>query len=79
MHMRIWVGRAIFGAVVLGITTTLAHAQSTKPISPCKGLEREACAAKPECSWVGAAKRKDGHQVKAYCRLKSGRSASAKT
>lgn len=78
MNMRIWAGRAIIGAVVLGIATTLAHAQSTKPSSPCKGLEQRACAAKAECSWVGATKRKDGRQVKAYCRLKSGRSASAK-
>lgn len=76
--MRIWAGHAIIGAVALGFSAALAHAQGTKPISPCKGLEQKACAGKAECVWVGATKRKDGHQVKAYCRLKSSRSTSPK-
>lgn len=48
-----------------------------KPASPCKDLEQKACAAKAECSWVAATKRKDGRQVKAYCRLQPKPSAKA--
>ncbi|MCL4767825.1 MAG: hypothetical protein KJZ80_16480 [Hyphomicrobiaceae bacterium] len=43
--------------------------KGTKPVSPCKDLEQKLCAAKAECIWVAATKRKDGRQVKAYCRL----------
>lgn len=78
MNTRIWTGRAVIGVIALGFSAALAHAQSTNATSPCKGLEQKACAAKAECSWVGATKRKDGRQVKAYCRLKSNRSASTK-
>ena len=47
-----------------------------KTTSACKGREQKACAAKSECSWIAATKRKDGKQVKAYCRTKSARAAT---
>lgn len=76
MTIRIWTGGAVIGAVALGFAATFANAQTVKPASPCKGLEQKACTAKTECSWVRATSRKDGRKVRAYCRLKSNRSAS---
>lgn len=73
---------ALAGAVLaLGFATSLAQAQQSKgaTASPCKALEQTACAAKSECSWIAATKRKDGRQVKAYCRLKPKKSAAAAT
>ncbi len=66
--------------LALGLATSLAQAQQSKSataVSPCKGLEQTACAKKSECSWIAATKRKDGHPVKAYCRLKPKKSAAA--
>jgi hypothetical protein len=45
--------------------------------SPCQGIEQAACAAKTECTWIAATKRKDGKDVKAYCRAKPAKSAAA--
>jgi len=73
--------KSLAGAVLaVGLATSLAQAQQTKsakPASPCKSLEQKACATKAECNWIAATKRKDGRQVKAYCRLKAKRSAAA--
>ena len=38
--------------------------------SDCKGLKTELCASNAACSWVGGYERKDGRQVKAFCRAK---------
>ena len=62
-------------ALSLALPGVQVHAATA---SPCKVLEQKACAGKTECSWIGATKRKDGKHVKAYCRLKSGKSAAAK-
>ncbi len=51
-----------------------AKAKSTTA-SACKGLEQKACGAKSDCSWIAATKRKDGKDVKAYCRTKPKQSA----
>jgi hypothetical protein len=51
--------------------------KSTKTASACQGLEEKACGAKSECSWVHATKRKDGKEVKAYCRTKPKTSGKA--
>ena len=40
--------------------------------SNCKGLENDACVASKSCSWVAGYERKDGRQVKAFCRAKPG-------
>jgi hypothetical protein len=58
---------------------TKAPAAKTKTTaSVCKGLEQKACSAKTECGWIAATKRKDGKQVKAYCRTKPASSAAKK-
>lgn len=58
---------------------TKAPAAKTKTTAlVCKGLEQKACSAKSECGWIAATKRKDGKQVKAYCRTKSASSATKK-
>ena len=44
--------------------------KTAKSASACQGLEEKACGAKTECGWVHATKRKDGKEVKAYCRTK---------
>jgi hypothetical protein len=64
------------GVIALGMFTFPAWA-SDPEASQCKGLTQEACTAKAECSWVSATKRKDGTEVKAYCRAKPKKSASA--
>lgn len=50
---------------------------ATKSASPCQGVEQAACAAKTECTWIAATKRKDGKDVKAYCRAKPTKSTAA--
>jgi|AMFO01.1.fsa_nt_gi hypothetical protein len=53
------------GAAVM---TPLGYAGS--PVQ-CKTLSREACSTHPGCTWVAGYVRKDGRQVKAYCRTVS--------
>jgi hypothetical protein len=44
--------------------------KTTDTPSPCKGLDETACKDKAtDCSWIGASKR-EGKDVKAYCRKK---------
>ena len=38
--------------------------------SQCKGLENAACDSNTACSWVQGYERKDGRQVKSFCRAK---------
>lgn len=76
MSVRNWIGPVVLGLVGLGLAATVASAQATKSASPCKGLEQKACTANAACSWVRATTRKDGRKVRAYCRIKSNRSAS---
>ena len=38
--------------------------------SACKGLDQAACTGNTTCTWIAATKRKDGKDVKAYCRSK---------
>ncbi len=40
--------------------------------SSCKGLDNSACSSNASCTWVGGYERKDGRQVKAFCRAKPG-------
>jgi len=44
---------------------------SVQAASACKGLEQTACQAEQSCGWVNAYSRKDGREVKAFCRTKS--------
>ncbi|RBP52644.1 hypothetical protein [Arenicella xantha] len=52
-------------------TATLAGAGaigSASAASACKGLDTDACASNSSCRWVEGYERKDGRQVKAFCR-----------
>jgi hypothetical protein len=78
-------GAAVLGAGLALITAHAVAQQPTpaskapapkaatpaKAKSPCAGLTETACRAATACSWVPAAKRKDGKTVKAYCRKKT--------
>lgn len=77
MSASVFVKGLAFGAIVIGFITTAAQASSSA--SPCKGLAQSACTAKAECSWVAATKRKDGREVKAYCRAKARKAATSTT
>ena len=54
------------------LSLSLAGLAMTMPIanaaSQCKTLTQDACAAEPTCAWVNGYTRKDGREVKAYCR-----------
>ena len=57
--------------IISGLLATQSHAASA-----CKGLESAACASNAQCGWVAAYERKDGREVKAFCRTKAKRSAN---
>ena len=44
---------------------------------PCKGMEASACSADNTCAWVPGYTRKDGIQVRSYCRA-AGKGAKTK-
>ena len=48
-------------ASVMGSTSALAA-------SACKGLDTKGCSSNSSCRWVEGYERKDGRQVKAFCR-----------
>ena len=50
-------------------TTKKASAKTKKVTSHCVGLAQTACGRKTTCGWTKGYKRKDGKQVKGYCRL----------
>lgn len=54
-----------FAITFSGLLLAAPHVQAA---SQCKGLAQEACSADPACAWVNAYVRKDGREVKAYCR-----------
>lgn len=58
-------------ALVAALTSVSTHA------SDCKGLEANNCAVKSSCSWVDGYTRKDGRQVKSFCRAKPSSKAKA--
>lgn len=50
---------------------------AAKTASACKGLEKAACETNAACTFVPATTRKDGRNVKAYCRTKPTRATAA--
>ncbi len=69
---------ALFGiSVAFGMMTMLPAASLAE--SQCKGLEKNACERKADCSWVEGYKRKDGKKVSSYCRSASKKSTSNST
>ena len=67
--------------IVVSFTTavTLCMTLASQPIyaSACKGLEASNCAANSSCSWINGYTRKDGRQVKSFCRAKPSSKASS--
>jgi hypothetical protein len=59
------------GSLIVGVALT-AGATSLYAAAACKGLEKNACDKKSECSWVTPYTRKDGVKVSGHCRAKSG-------
>jgi hypothetical protein len=55
-------------ASILGAVSFSGQASA----ADCKGLENTACDGNNACSWVGGYERKDGRQVKSFCRTKAG-------
>jgi len=48
----------------------LLSAGSASAVSACKGLDDSACNSDQTCRWVEGYERKDGRQVKSFCRTK---------
>lgn len=64
------IGVIIFSTTVAGVGDALAE-RVAAATSPCQGLSGSACAAKGDaCSWIKAAKLKNGKTRKAHCRKK---------
>ena len=57
-----------FPRFAMALSGLLLAAPYVQAASQCKGLAQEACSADPACAWVNAYVRKDGREVKAYCR-----------
>ena len=60
---------AAFMSASFGISNSVYAA------SACKGLEVSSCQASESCAWVNSYTRKDGREVKAFCRAKSKRAS----
>lgn len=57
------------------LTATLAGVSMTGQVlaaGACKGLQETACSSNTSCSWIAGYERKDGRQVKSFCRNKPG-------
>jgi hypothetical protein len=53
---------------------SLVLAYSGGAVAACKGMAEPACTAEAACAWVAGYERKDGIEVKGYCRTKPVRS-----
>jgi hypothetical protein len=70
--------RGSLAALLLGMSIVAANPSSAA--SACKGLSEDQCASSDSCGWVNSYLRKDGREVKAFCRSKGKkRSAAAKS
>ncbi len=66
---------AVINTILLGsLLATQANAASA-----CKGLENSACTSTAQCGWVEGYQRKDGREVKSFCRTKAKRSVAKVT
>ena len=50
--------------------TAVPAKKPAAPTTTCNKLEEKSCTTNADCSWIAAAKRKDGKEVSAYCRSK---------
>lgn len=56
--------------------TSFAVLSSANAASACKGLEQSVCQTTENCGWVNSYSRKDGREVKAFCRTKAKKSVT---
>ncbi len=56
--------------LVLSLFSAVSFSGQVSSASACKGLDNAACGSNSACSWVEGYQRKDGRQVKAFCRTK---------
>jgi len=55
---------------LLAITLTFSLSTSLYAANTCKGIQEETCSQSDSCTWIKSYKRKDGANIKAYCRSK---------
>lgn len=60
--------RGLLALSLLGLSSIGSAAVAA---SQCKGLDNTACVASADCGWVESYQRKDGRDVKAFCRTSS--------
>lgn len=60
--------KGIAFASLMGLSSIIGVAGAA---SQCKGLDNNACTAAETCGWVESYQRKDGREVKAFCRTSS--------
>lgn len=56
--------------LIAGATLAVIGIQPASAESPCKGLEAAACSSNAACGWTDGYTRKDGREVRGYCRAK---------
>ncbi len=62
--------KLVRNSLVIGTILTSAAFSGQTSASTCKGLEAKACGAEASCTWIQGYERKDGRQVKSFCRAK---------
>ena len=73
--MTLSVDKTVKGLALILVLSALSLTSHAQAASQCKGLKAQACSQSGACSWVAGYERKDGREVKAFCRSK-GKSVS---
>jgi len=55
---------------LIAITLIFSLSTSLYAANTCKGIQKQACNQSDSCTWIETYKRKDGANIKAYCRSK---------
>ncbi len=67
--MKSSIQRGLLLAVI--ISASFTSLSSVQAASACKGLKQSVCETEQNCGWVNSYTRKDGREVRAFCRTKS--------
>ena len=67
--MKLSFQRGLIVTTLIG--SSFLFLSSVQAASACKGLEQTVCETEQYCGWVKGYSRKDGREVKAFCRAKS--------
>jgi hypothetical protein len=60
---------------LLAIALTFSLSTPLYAANTCKGIQEQACDQSDSCTWIKTYKRKDGANIKAYCRSKPNKKA----